>query len=132
MSNSRVRLAKCVCSGKSLDRMLRPAILTLLCEKAEGLHGYAIEQELQALEFFQHQPPDYTGLYRLLRRMETEGLLSSTESDSRAGPSRRVYRLTDRGHRCLCRWLDSLTKYQEMLEDLLARAKETVAFSETR
>lgn len=112
--------------------MLRPAILTILCDKAQGLHGYAVEQELRTLKFFQDQPPDYTGLYRLLRRMDTEGLLSSTESDSRVGPSKRVYRLTDRGRRCLSRWLDSLARYQEMLEDLLACARETVEVSETR
>ena len=112
--------------------MLRPAILTVLCDNAQGLHGYAVEKELRTLNFFRDQPPDYTGIYRLLRHMDTEGLLSSTESESRAGPSRRVYRLTDRGRRCLSRWLDSLTKYQEMLEDLLARAREAAEASKTR
>ena len=58
--------------------------------------------------------------------METEDLLSSTQSDSRTGPSKRTYRLTDRGRRCLSRWLDSLVAYQEMLKDLVRRAKETV------
>ncbi|MBP8305196.1 MAG: helix-turn-helix transcriptional regulator [Phycisphaerae bacterium] len=111
--------------------MLRPAILTILCDKEEGLHGYAAEQELRTLKFFRDQPPDYTGLYRLLKRMESEELLSSTKSDSHAGPSKRVYRLTDRGRRCLDRWMESLAKYQEMLEDLLARAQETVEVSRT-
>jgi len=86
--------------------MLRPAILTILSDRAEGLHGYAVEQELQTLKFFRDQPPDYTGLYRLLKR------------------------ITDHGRRCLARWLDSLTKYQEMLEDLLTRAKESVGVTE--
>ncbi|HNY76986.1 MAG: PadR family transcriptional regulator [Sedimentisphaerales bacterium] len=131
MSNSRPQLGKCICSGKSLDRMLRPAVLTILCDHAQGLHGYAVEQELQKLRFFRDQPPDFTGLYRLLKRMESEELLSSTKSDSEAGPSKRVYRLTDRGRRCLARWLDSLRKYQEMLEDLLTRAKESIEVTET-
>jgi len=111
--------------------MLRPAVLTILGNQAQGLHGYAIEKELQTLRFFERQPVDYTGLYRLLKRMEAEELLSSTRSGSQAGPSKNVYRLTNRGRRCLSRWLDSLTKYQEMLEDLLARAKETVESCET-
>ena len=126
MSNSKAKLDKCICSGKSLDRMLRPAVLTILRDQPQGLHGYAVEKELQVFRFFQHQPPDYTGLYRLLKRMETERLLSSTESDSQAGPSKRIYRLTDRGRRCLSRWLDSLIEYQEMLDDLLVHAKRTV------
>ena len=123
MSNSKVRLDKCICSGKSLDRMLRPAALTILRNHAHGLHGYAVERELQSFKFFVKQPPDYTGLYRLLKRMDEEGLLSSRESDSEAGPSKRIYRLTDRGRNCLARWLDSLTEYQEMLGDLLTQAR---------
>jgi len=126
MSNSKAKLDTCVCSGKSLNRMLRPAVLTVLCDQTQGLHGYAVEKALPVFRFFQHQPPDYTGLYRLLKRMETEGLLSSTESDSQAGPSKRIYRLTDRGKRCLSRWLDSLIEYQEMLEDLLVHVKRTM------
>jgi len=126
MSNSRPQLGKCICSGKSLDRMLRPAVLTILCDQAQGLHGYAVEKQLEAFRFFHRQPPDYTGLYRLLKRMEAEGLLSSTETDSAGGPSKRIYRLTDRGKRCLSRWLDSLAEYQKMLEDLLVHAKETL------
>lgn len=130
MSNRSAKLDGCICSGKSLDRMLRPAVLTVLCDQAIGLHGYAIEKELEAFKFFRHQPPDYTGLYRLLKRMETEGLLSSTESDSQAGPSKRVYRITDRGRRCLFRWLDSLLEYREMLDDLLVRARRTAESNE--
>ena len=126
MSNSMAKLSNCVCSGKSLDRMLRPAVLTVLCDQTQGLHGYAIEKELQVFRFFQHQPPDYTGLYRLLKRMEIEGLLSSTKKDSQAGPSKRIYRLTDRAKECLSHWLDSLIEYQEMLDDLLRRAENTM------
>ena len=122
MSNSKTTLDDCICSGKSLDRMLRPAVLTVLCNHATGLHGYAVEKELETFRVFLQHGPDYAGLYRLLKRMEAEGLLSSTESDSQTGPSRRVYRVTGRGRKCLSRWLDSLAEYREMLDDLLARA----------
>jgi DNA-binding PadR family transcriptional regulator len=105
--------------------MVRPAVLTILSDQTEGLHGYAIEKALQAFRFFRQQPPDYTGLYRLLKRMEAEGLLSSKESGSQAGPARRAYRLTDRGKGCLSRWLDSLVEYREMLDDLLMQARRT-------
>ena len=126
MSNSSRQLNQCICTGRSLDRMLRPAILTVLYEHRRGLHGYAIEKHLQVFAFFQEQLPDYTGLYRLLKRMEAEGLLCSSESDSQTGPSRRVYRLTDRGRKCLTRWLASLSAYREMLDDLLVRARSTL------
>ena len=91
-----------------------------------SLHGYAIEKQLQGFKFFQNQPPDYTGLYRLLKKMDAEGLLASQESDSESGPSKRVYCLTDRGRNCLSKWLDSLLEYQQMLDDLLVQAKRTV------
>jgi len=106
--------------------MLRPAVLTVLCDQAEGLHGYAIEKELAAMRFFRRQAPDYTGLYRLLRQMEKEGLLCSAESESRAGPSKRVYRLTERGRGCLSRWVGSLREYRKMLDDLLVLAEGAV------
>ncbi|MDY0357583.1 MAG: PadR family transcriptional regulator [Sedimentisphaerales bacterium] len=119
MSNSSRQLSRCICTGRSLDRMLRPAILTVLHDQSRGLHGYAIEKHLQVFAFFQEQLPDYTGLYRLLKRMEAEGLLSSTQCDSQAGPSKRMFRLTDKGRRCLSRWFESLTEYRRMLDDLL-------------
>jgi DNA-binding PadR family transcriptional regulator len=105
--------------------MLRPAILTILRDQACELHGYAIEKELRVFRFFERQPPDFAGLYRLLKRMEGEGLLASARGDSQAGPSRRVYRLTGRGRKCLSRWLDSLVEYREMLEDLIAHMQDT-------
>jgi DNA-binding PadR family transcriptional regulator len=43
----------------------------------------------------------------------------------------RIYRLTARGRQCLPRWPDRLAKYQEMLEDLLTRAKESIEVTET-
>lgn len=119
MSNSSRQLSRCICTGRSLDRMLRPAILTVLYDQVRGLHGYAIEKHLQVFAFFQEQLPDYAGLYRLLKRMEAEGLLSSTQCDSQAGPSKRTFRLTDKGRRCLSRWFESLTEYRRMLDDLL-------------
>ncbi|MBN2137385.1 MAG: helix-turn-helix transcriptional regulator [Sedimentisphaerales bacterium] len=126
MSNSEIKLNKCICSGKSLDRMLRPAVLTVLEASDEGLHGYAIDRELCSFSFFKQRGPDYTGLYRLLKRMEKEGLLCSTESDSHSGPAKRIYKLTPRGRTCLSRWLDSLQEYREMLDDLLSHAQEAM------
>lgn len=126
MSNSCRQLRHCVCTGRSLDRMLRPAVLTVLCDHRQGLHGYAIEKQLQVFGFFREQLPDYTGLYRLLKRMEAEGLLRSTEQDSQAGPSRRMFRLTNRGANCLSHWFASLTQYRRMLDDLLGHIGRSI------
>jgi DNA-binding PadR family transcriptional regulator len=125
MSQKTAKLEKCICSGRSLDRMLRPAILTVLYDSRQGMHGYAIEKQLHAFKFFRNQPPDYTGLYRLLKQMELEGILTSAKSDSPEGPVRRSYKMTEQGRQCLFRWLESLDEYREMLDDLLGYVKKT-------
>ena len=124
MSNRKPSLNQCVCAGKSLDRMLRPAVLTVLCSSPRGLHGYAIEKRLEEFQFCSRRGPDFTGLYRLLKKMEAEGLLRSAQRPSESGPSRRIYRATPGGKRCLSRWSRSLAEYREMLDDLLGRMKE--------
>lgn len=126
MSNRTAKLDTCICSGKSLDRMLRPAVLVILYAQKHGLHGYAIEKQLRIFKFFQHKLPDYTGLYRLLKQMETEGILASSKTDSFTGPAKRIYQLTNRGKKCLNRWLISLNEYQQMLDDLLMHARQTL------
>lgn len=124
MSNRERQLKTCVCAGSSLDRMLRPAILTLLRDCTKGLHGYGIEQRLEEFQFCRRSSPDFTGLYRLLKKMEAEGLLRSAKSPSENGPAKRVYALTTRGKQCLSRWRISLLNYRDMLDDLLGRMKE--------
>lgn len=44
-------------------------------------------------------------IYPLLRKMESDGLLSSKDSRSDIGPTRRVYRRTAKGRRELLSWL---------------------------
>jgi DNA-binding PadR family transcriptional regulator len=119
MSNR--ELTKCVCSGKSLDRFLRPVVMTILCGSSDGLHGYSIEKQLQDFRFYHNNPPDFTGLYRLLKRMEIEGLLSSAMKKSKEGPSKKTYRITAKGKKCLKRWQQSLQEYKCNLEDILEK-----------
>ncbi len=117
----------CICAGTSLDRMLRPAVLTLLRDCPKGLHGYGIEQRLEEFQFCRRSLPDFTGLYRLLKKMEAEGLLRSAKSPSDNGPAKRVYALTVRGKQCLSRWRMSLLNYRDMLDDLLGHMRTTLS-----
>jgi len=131
MSNRERQLKTCICAGSSLDRMLRPAILTVLYDCPKGLHGYGIEQRLVEFQFCHRGSPDFTGLYRLLRKMESEGLLGSVLSRSKTGPAKRVYRLTARGRQCLSRWRISLLNYRDMLDDLLGHMRTTLSEKES-
>ena len=76
-------------------------------------HGYVLQQWLRALGFF---GVDLTTLYRTLRQMERQGLVSSAWDAEQQGPARRVYTLTDVGRLMLESWAAALGPYRLMLE----------------
>jgi len=108
---------KCPCTGHNLDKLLQPAILTLLAQ--HDLHGYVLVRQLAQMPVFQGQKPDTTGVYRTLRLMEKRGLLTSTWDTSESGPAKRLYRLTPDGRVCLVRWTKTLSLYREAIGELL-------------
>jgi DNA-binding PadR family transcriptional regulator len=61
-------LSDCPCSGRNLDKLIQPAVLAILAEKA--LHGYRIVQNLAGMPMFKGHEPDNTGVYRFLNAME--------------------------------------------------------------
>ena len=112
---------ECACSGKSLARMLRPAVMGLL---ASGpAHGYQLAQRLGEMKMFAGQQPDHAGLYRALKQMEDEGLLTSAWDLADSGPARRVFTLTPAGTACLGQWKKTLADYRDALDELLGLLK---------
>ena len=116
---------ECACSGKSLRRLVQPAVMAVLAK--EALHGYLIAQRLQEMAMFKGQPPDPTGIYRILKAMEEDALVVSTWDLAETGPARRRFELTAKGEACLARWIHTLQEYQEAIEELLAIARTSVA-----
>lgn len=109
--------SECPCSGKSLPRLLRPGIMALL---AQGeAHGYQIAQHLSGMRMFAGREPDHPGVYRALREMADEGLLTSSWETGDTGPARRVFTLTQAGVDCLETWLTTLRGYREAIDELL-------------
>mgnify|MGYP001298806884 CR=1 FL=1 len=108
----------CACMGKSLPKLLRPALLSVLAQG--GAHGYALLDALKQLDAFASHPPDHTGIYRALQGMEKEGLIVSDWEHPDRGVPRRNYRLTPRGRACLERWKQTLEEYRRTLDTLLA------------
>jgi DNA-binding PadR family transcriptional regulator len=91
-------------STDSIDQMRRGtttlAILTLLVDVDEPMHGYRIIQELEdrSRGIFQFNE----GLiYPRLHQMEHDGLLRSRWEGEPGTRRRKVYVVTDRGHRQL-------------------------------
>lgn len=95
---------------------LRPCLLLLLAEGSA--HGYDLLEQLPALG---HASADPGGMYRSLRAMEQEGLVTSLWEDSPAGPARRTYELTDEGREWLHAWAGSLRLVHGSLGSFLDR-----------
>lgn len=78
-------------------------------------YGYQLAQRLRAcgLPVF-----DQGTVYRTLRQLEKNGLVSSFWDTSDSGPARRMYTLTAPGEAFLAGWLDALDRYQSFLRTL--------------
>jgi len=112
---------RCPCAGVTLDRLIQPAILTILAR--EEVHGYRIIQDIASLPLFRDEEPDVSGVYRALRGLERRGLVSASWGPSDRGPARRLYKLTGEGRDCLARWCETLDQYRKAIGALLARAR---------
>lgn len=58
---------------------------------------------------------DLGNLYRMLRLLEEEGIVTSEWDDPLPGPAKRVYGLTDVGRALLDRWSVALSSARELL-----------------
>ena len=77
-------------------------------------HGYEL---MQRLALFGFESIDPGSVYRTLRQLERDGLVSSDwDTNSSNGPARRVYSLTDSGETYLQTWASALRGYQSMLD----------------
>jgi poly-beta-hydroxybutyrate-responsive repressor len=119
-------LNECAILGKSLSRLTQPSILTVLARSDKPMHGYLIIQEMADGPMFGGNAPDPTGVYRILKQMENNGLVESAWDTSESGPAKRCYTLTDDGRACLRRWIDSLSCYTAAIEELRVLASDAL------
>lgn len=119
-------LNECAQLGKSLSRLSQPTILTILAASEEPLHGYVIAQRAAESPMFGGSKPDPTGIYRTLKSMEEQGLLSSAWDTPKSGPAKRAFTLTKEGSKTLRRWIDSLACYQATIGELREEAAQAL------
>jgi PadR family transcriptional regulator PadR len=100
---------------------LRLCLLLLLAEGPS--HGYELLERVRRLGLRSAEPG---GLYRSLRAMEREELVTSCWQMSQAGPPRRTYLLNEAGHRALRASVGSLRELQGLLATLLDRYDDVV------
>lgn len=103
-----------------VERFVEPALLLLLRERPT--HGYEIQERLP--EVAGEGGVDLGNLYRVLRGLEQEGIVTSEWRGDLPGPVRRTYRLTDAGHRLLDRWAEALRANREVVSAFLKRYDE--------
>jgi len=107
---------ECPCTGKTLARLLQPAIMSVLAQ--EPLHGYLIAQRLRTLAIFEGTTPDYAGVYRTLNAMQEQGLVRASWDTPESGPAKRCYQLTRAGKACMAQWLETLQRYERAIHEL--------------
>ena len=102
-----------------VERFVEPSLLLLLRERP--LHGYELLERIPELG---EGRVDIGNLYRLLRKLEDEGLVRSEWSADLPGPAKRTYELTAEGRRLLDRWAEALGEAQQTIGKFLKRYKE--------
>lgn len=75
------------------------ALLMLLAE--QPMHGYKIEQEIENRSMREWTEISTSSIYKLLRKMETNGLVGSKIKLSRNNLSQKVYSMTSAGRKTL-------------------------------
>jgi PadR family transcriptional regulator len=103
-----------------VERFAEPALLLLLRE--HPAHGYDLLERLP--ELTGEARVEMGNLYRLLRGLEEEGLVTSEWDDSSAGPAKRRYAITPAGEQVLDRWAEALRRSQLRTGQFLARYEE--------
>jgi PadR family transcriptional regulator, regulatory protein PadR len=87
------------------------------------MHGYELIERLPEVAG-EEARVDVGNLYRLLRGLEDEGVVTSEWSAELPGPAKRTYELTDEGRRLLDRWAESLRQAQGVLSSFLDRYEQ--------
>ncbi|WP_017378607.1 poly-beta-hydroxybutyrate-responsive repressor [Paenisporosarcina sp. TG-14] len=75
-------------------------------------HGYELMQKITQFGF---DSVDQGNLYRILRQLEKDAMVTSKWDTTSGGPAKRIYTITAAGEQYLEVWASSLGHYQKML-----------------
>lgn len=106
----------CEIKYQKMERFLEICLLLLLFEK-EG-YGYGLIEQLGQFGF-KAEELNIGSLYRSLRKLEEQNLVSSLWEDASTGPKRRVYTITERGKEELHNWIPILKQRKSRIEHLI-------------
>jgi PadR family transcriptional regulator PadR len=107
--------------GRPIRGFLEPCLLLVL-QRGQS-HGYDLKDELGPFGMGNVNP---SLVYRALRDMEEDGLVCSEwDTESTAGPARRVYQLTQEGRERLQQWAEELRHTDQVLHHFLEAVDRT-------
>ena len=98
--------------SKKSERYIQSSILMAL--KIRSSYGYELIKEISQFGFVEGQAPPGM-IYRHLRDLEENGLVSSEWQTEGAGPAKRVYQLTSEGSEILDVWIVYMKNQVEKL-----------------
>jgi len=110
--------------GRGQGALLEPLVLAALARS--DAHGYDIVREIEALTGGTVSA-DLGGVYRVLRRLDETGMVSSAWAEGDAGPARREYCLTDEGRHLLEHWISHLEERRRTLNVLIDAVRSASA-----
>ncbi len=87
--------------------------MILLALREWNSYGYELIERTAAFGFEAMNPGT---LYRTLRQMEKDGVVSSKWETSKGGPARRIYTITDAGEAYLDFWAEALEQYRRNMD----------------
>jgi len=102
-----------------VERFGEPALLLLLA--GGPTHGYELLERLP--ELLGDERVDVGNVYRALRSLEDEGLVTSDWRADLPGPAKRTYTLTAEGRELLEAWVGSLAALRDGLDGFVERAR---------
>jgi poly-beta-hydroxybutyrate-responsive repressor len=111
--------------GGRIERFQVAALLLLLRE--QPAHGYDLLERLPSV--LGDGRVDVGNLYRVLRRLEEQGLVSSEWDESVPGPAKRTYELTAAGGEALERWAAALAETRSRIDRFLQRHNSTASLA---
>jgi len=111
------------CNGKNhkMERFLEVCLLLLLYDEVG--YGYGLIEGLSFLGFSEDEL-NVSTLYRTLRKMEKENLVTSSWEEGGPGPKRRVYEITENGKDEMDHWINILKGRKARIEKLIGKYDE--------
>ena len=111
----------CKIKNGKMDRFLEVCLLVLLYDKLG--YGYGLVEDLEDYGFSSKEL-NVSTLYRTLRKMESNDLVTSLWEESGLGPRRRIYKITESGKIDLDNWMDTLKNRKNRIEKLIQKYEE--------